>query len=152
WLDVADPGHIGFPIVEIADDGSCVVTKPQGTGGDVTPITVKEQLVYEIGDPANYFSPDVRVSFFSLSVEDLGSNRVQVSGAKGSAPPATYKVSATYRDGFRAAGTLTVIGRDAAQKAERMGQLVYSRVQQAGGKLTNTSTECLSSSDASDQQ
>ncbi|MBL8850715.1 MAG: DUF1446 domain-containing protein, partial [Planctomycetaceae bacterium] len=87
WLELPDPTHIGFPIVEVSADGSCVVTKPAGTGGAVTVATVKEQLLYEIGDPAKYISPDVCVSFLALSVEVLGSDRVRVSGAQGSPPP-----------------------------------------------------------------
>ena len=117
WLDVPDAAHIGFPIVEVSEDGSCIVTKPRGTGGCVTAMTVKEQLVYEIGDPENYLSPDVAVSFLSLAVEDLGNDRVRVSGATGKPRPETYKVSATFRDGFRSAGTLTIIGRNAVAKA-----------------------------------
>ena len=83
--------HIGFPIVEVSEDGSCIVTKPRGTGGCVTELTVKEQLLYEIGDPANYLSPDVTVSFLSLSVEDLGNDRVRVSGATGGRGPRNIK-------------------------------------------------------------
>jgi len=145
WLDVPDLGHIGFPIVELSSDGSCVVTKPRGTGGQVTELTVKEQLVYEIGDPANYLSPDVTVSFLSLLVEDLGDDRVYVSGAIGSPPPATYKVSATFRDGFRSAGTLTVIGRNSVEKARRCGELVLQRVAEGGFELRDSVVECFGS-------
>ncbi len=148
WLDVSNASHIGFPIVEVSSDGSCIVTKPRATGGCVTPATVKEQLVYEIGDPANYLSPDVAVSFLSLAMDDLGQDRVRVSGATGKPHPATYKVSATYRDGFRAAGTLTILGRDAATKARRCGELVLQRVRDAGFVLRDSVVECLGSSDA----
>jgi hypothetical protein len=143
WLDLPDPAHIGFPIVEVAGDGGCVVTKPRGTGGCVSPMTVKEQLVYETGDPANYLSPDVAVSFLSLAVEDSGNDRVRVSGATGRPRPDTYKVSATYRDGFRAAGTLTIVGRDARAKAEHCGELVLERVRDAGHNLRDSMIECL---------
>jgi hypothetical protein len=148
WLDLPDPSHIGFPIVEVSEDGGCVVTKPAGTGGAATAATVKEQLLYEIGDPGAYLSPDVRVSFLSLQVEDLGNDRVRVSGAKGSPPPETLKVSATYRDGFWAAGTLTIIGRDASTKAQRCGEIVLNRVREAGFALSETLIECLSGSDS----
>ena len=145
WLDVADPAHMGFPIVEVSSDGSCVVTKPRDTGGCVTELTVKEQLVYEIGDPASYLSPDATVSFLSLQVEDLGSDRVRVSGADGSPPPASLKVSATYRDGFRSAGMLTIVGRDAVEKARRCGGLVLDRVREAGFEVRDSVVECLGS-------
>jgi acyclic terpene utilization AtuA family protein len=148
WLDVPDAAHIGFPIVEVADDGSCIVTKPRGTGGSVTAMTVKEQLVYEIGDPANYLSPDVAVSFLTLDVTDLGNDRVRVGGATGKPRPDKYKVSATYRDGFRAAGTLTVIGRDATEKGRRCGELVIQRVREAGFELRNSVIECIGNGDA----
>jgi hypothetical protein len=148
WLDVPDAAHIGFPIVEVAADGSSIVTKPRGTGGCVTALTVKEQLVYEIGDPGNYLSPDVAVSFLSLKVDDLGNDRVQISGARGRRHPHSYKVSATYRDGFRAAGVLAIVGRDAAEKARRCGEAVLERVRQAGFELRDSIIECLGSGDA----
>jgi hypothetical protein len=147
WLEIEDAGNISFPIVEVSADGSCVVTKPQGTGGRVNELTVKEQLVYEIGDPARYLSPDVAVSFLSLKVEDPGNDRVRVSGARGSPAPATYKVSATYRDGYRGAGTLTICGRNAVAKARRAGEIVLQRVRDAGHDLRDAVVECLGSGD-----
>ncbi len=147
WLDVPDAAHIGFPIVEVSEDGSCIVTKPRGTGGCVTAMTVKEQLVYEIGDPGNYLSPDVAVSFLALAVEDLGNDRVRVSGATGQPRPEMLKVSATFRDGFRSAGTLTMIGRNAVTKARRCGELVLQRVREAGFEIRDSIIECLGSGD-----
>jgi hypothetical protein len=143
WLSVPGPGDIGFPIVEVAEDGSCVVTKPRGSGGHVTVATVKEQLVYEIGDPANYLSPDVAVSFLNLSVDNLARDRVRVAGAIGKSRPDTLKVSATYRDGFRAAGTLTVVGRDAREKAQRCGDMILGRVRDAGFTLRSSVVEAI---------
>ncbi len=80
WLHLPDVANIGYPIVEVSEDGSCVVTKPVGTGGRVNERTVKEQLLYEIGDPGNYLSPDATVSFLTLGVRDEGNDRVRVSG------------------------------------------------------------------------
>jgi Acyclic terpene utilisation family protein AtuA len=105
---------------------------------------VKEQLVYEIGDPGHYLSPDVTASFLSLQVEDLGHDRVRVSGARGQPPPPTLKVSATYRDGYRAAGTLTIFGRDAVAKGRRCGEIVLQRLREAGHVLRDSVVECLS--------
>jgi hypothetical protein len=147
WLHIPNPAHIGFPIVEVFEDGSCIVTKPRGTGGRVTALNVKEQLLYEIGDPENYLSPDVTVSFLSLAVEELGSDRVRVCGATGKASPDMYKVSATYRDGFRSSGTLTIIGRNSQAKARRCGELVLARVRDAGHELRDCLIECLGSGD-----
>ncbi len=143
WLEMPDSAELSFPIVEVSDDGSCVVTKPANTGGCVDERTVKEQLVYEIGNPDEYLSPDVTVSFLSLSVEDLGDDCVRVSGARGRPAPETLKVSATYRDGFRAAGTLTIFGRDAVTKARRAGEIVLQRVRNAGFELRDSFIECL---------
>jgi fatty-acyl-CoA synthase len=148
WLDVPDPAHIGFPVVEVDRRGGCVVTKPAGTGGLVTPATVKEQLVYEIGDPARYVSPDVTVSFLDLAVEEIGVDRVRVDGARGGPPPATLKVSATLRDGFRAAGTLTIFGPDSAAKARRCGAIVLDRLREAGCVYRDTVVECLGRADS----
>jgi Acyclic terpene utilisation family protein AtuA len=143
WLDVPDPAHMGFPIAEIDADGSCTITKTECSGGQVTEATVKEQLLYEISDPDNYLSPDVAVSFLSLEVQQKGKNRVMVRGAKGRARPATLKVSATYRDGFRAAGMLTIFGPRAVLKAQRCGEIVLQRLRDAGHAFRDSIIECL---------
>ncbi|MDP2325750.1 MAG: acyclic terpene utilization AtuA family protein, partial [Gammaproteobacteria bacterium] len=143
WLDLPDPANIGFPVVELGEDGSLAVTKPAGTGGEVSEWTVKEQLLYEIGDPANYLSPDCRVDFTALRVAATCPDRVRVTGARGSAPTAFYKVSATYQDGYRAAGTLTIFGRDAVAKARRCGEIIFERLRQAGYDYPRKHIECL---------
>ena len=143
WLDLPDPAHIGFPIAEVDRAGSCVITKPPASGGAVTVATVQEQLVYEIGDPARYVSPDACVSFLELAVEEIAANRVRVTGARGASRPATLKVSATHRDGFRAAGTLTIVGDHARAKAERCGRIVLERLREAGWIYRDTLVECL---------
>ena len=119
WLQTPEVDHIGFPIVDINADGSCVVTKPRGSGGRVCRQTVKEQLVYEIGDPDAYLSPDVTVSMLSVQIDDDGNDRIRVRGARGRPAPTAYKVSATYPDGFWAEGRLTIFGSDAVPKARR---------------------------------
>ena len=106
--------------------------------------TVKEQLLYEIGDPANYLSPDAIVSFLGLRFEDLGNDRVRVTGAIGRAPTEFYKVSATYHAGWRPAGMLTVVGNDAVAKARQCGRNILGRLRRApAGSLV----ECLGSGD-----
>ena len=127
WESVPDWENIGFPIVEAAADGSFVVTKPPGTGGLVTRATVAEQLLYEIGDPRAYLVPDVTCDFTAVTFEQVGENRVRVSGARGRAPTPTYKVSATYVDGFRNAAFLTIGGTQAVGKARRTGETILAR-------------------------
>lgn len=143
WLHLHGQHAIGYPLVEVSEDGSCVVTKPAGTGGAVTLQTVKEQLLYEIGDPGNYLSPDVTVSFLTLKVESIGENRVRVSGATGRAPPPAYKVSATYRDGYKAHGMLTIFGHDAVKKARCAGEGIIRRLQEEGCVYREHLIECL---------
>jgi len=143
WLAIPGPARIGFPIVEVAEDGSCAVTKPPGTGGRVSAQTVKEQLVYEIGDPGAYLSPDATVSFLALDVEDEGNDRVRVGGARGRPAPSAYKVSATWQDGFWAEGQLTVFGDDAISKARRAGQAVLERLRSQGAPPRESLVECL---------
>jgi len=145
WLEVAGAEDIGFPFVEIQPDGSFVIAKPDGTGGEVSLATVKQQLLYEVGDPGAYLSPDATVSFLGLSLESVGRDRVAVRGAKGSAPTDSYKVSAAYRDGFKSHGLLTVFGRDAAQKARACGEIVLKRLEQAGSRPERSLIECLGS-------
>ncbi len=143
WLDVPGLVDIGFPIAEIDAQGGCVVTKPAASGGRVSLETVKEQLLYEIGDPANYLSPDVCVSFAGLQLEQRTEDRVAVRGATGGPPPPTLKVSATYRDGFRSAAQLTVFGIAARRKAQLSGELVLERLRRNGWHYRDQLVECL---------
>ena len=128
WHLVPDWAHIGYPIVECEADGSFTVSKAPGTGGLITPATVGEQMLYEIGDPGAYLLPDVGCDFRQVRMVQTGPDRVHVSGALGFAPPPTLKVSATYMRGWRCTGTLTIVGMDAKAKAQRSGQAIYQRV------------------------
>ncbi len=112
--DLAD---IGYPIAELNDDASCVITKPAGSGGRVNRETVIEQLVYEIGDPAHYLTPDVDVDFTTVDVKEAGPDRVTVWGATGRPAPVTLKVSLAYAAGYMASSQLLVYGRDCVAKA-----------------------------------
>lgn len=143
WLEISDPAHLGYPFVEMEADGSFILTKPKETAGMVTMETVKEQLLYEIGDPDRFLGPDVITSFLSLELKQEAKDRIHVSGAKGIAPPATYKVSATYSDGFRAEGTLAVFGRDVELKARRSGEIILQRLKDAGYTYERSIIECL---------
>jgi len=128
WQDVPDWAHIGYPIVECRADGSFDVTKPKGTGGLIAPQCVAEQLLYEIHDPAHYLLPDVVCDFTQVRMVQAGAHRVHVSGARGRAPTASYKVSSTYLDGFKTSAQLTIVGFDAAAKAQRTGETILERV------------------------
>lgn len=148
WDTVPDWPRIGYPIVECSADGSFVVTKPAGTGGKITPAVVGEQMLYEIGDPAAYLLPDVTADFTQVRIEQAGEHRVRVHGARGRAPTASYKVSATYVDGFKTAAQLTIVGFDAVAKAQRTGQAILARTsallaQHGFGDYSGTQLEVL---------
>ena len=128
WEQVPDWENIGFPIVEASADGSFVITKVPGTGGLVTPATVAEQLLYEIGDPRAYLVPDVSCDFTDVRLAQDGAHRVRVTGAIGRAPTASYKVSATFADGWRNTGFLTIGGEQAVAKARRTGAALLARM------------------------
>jgi hypothetical protein len=130
WESVPDWAHSGYPIVECAADGSFTITKAEGTGGLVTPATVGEQLLYEIGDPARYVLPDVVCDFTQVTMTQSAAHRVDVRGARGHAPTPDYKVSATYADGYRATGQLTVVGFDADRKAQRTADAILERTRE----------------------
>ena len=130
WDTVPDWAHIGYPIVECAEDGSFTVTKVPGTGGLVSPATVGEQLLYEIGDPGAYLLPDVTCDFRQVTMDQVGEHRVRVAGARGSAPPETLKVSATTLVGWRCDGMTVIVGIDAVAKARRTGNSLIERTRE----------------------
>jgi hypothetical protein len=127
WERVPDWHNIGYPIAECQADGSFVLTKPRNTGGLVSPATVGEQTLYEIGDPAAYLLPDVTADFSQVRLSQAGPNRVSVTGARGRAPTSQYKVSATYQDGWRAVALVSIAGVDAVRKAKRTAQALLAR-------------------------
>ncbi|WBH17529.1 acyclic terpene utilization AtuA family protein [Sphingomonas radiodurans] len=128
WEKVPDWAHIGYPIIECHADGDFVVTKPEGTGGLISPAAVSEQILYEVGDPQAYALPDVVCDFSQLSVTADGDERVRVSNAKGYPPTGKLKTCVTYENGYRFIGIMPVVGRDAAKKAQRQAEAVITRV------------------------
>jgi len=128
WQRVPSMLDVGYPIVEAEPNGDFVVTKHPGTGGMVTRETVTEQLLYEIGDPRAYLTPDVTADFTSFRVIEEGPDRVRVTGARGGPPPDTLKVSMVYLDGFRAIGTALVSGPNAVAKGERLAEMLWHRL------------------------
>ncbi|MEO5618868.1 MAG: acyclic terpene utilization AtuA family protein [Candidatus Eisenbacteria bacterium] len=128
WRRIPKFAEIGYPLIEVSADGSFVVTKHAGTGGRVTMRTVKEQLVYEMGDPRGYITPDVVADFASARIEQVGRDRVRVWGVKGRPAPSSLKVSASYFDGWKASGTLIISGPEAADKARAFASLFWKRV------------------------
>jgi hypothetical protein len=127
WDQVPDWFNIGYPIAECRADGSFVVSKPDNTGGLIVPGVIAEQALYEIGDPASYLLPDVAADFSNVHLTQVAPNQVLVEGARGRAPTSSYKVSATYQDGYRAVATVSIVGPDAARKAERTGEALIAR-------------------------
>jgi hypothetical protein len=132
WRKVPDMARIGYPIVECAPDGSFVVTKHAGTGGLVDVSTVAHQLVYEMGDPENYITPDGSADFTSIRLREDGPNRVHCSGIRGKPATPTYKVSLSYEDGYKCSGQLTVSGPDALEKAQLCARIVWQRLELDG--------------------
>jgi hypothetical protein len=129
WQTVPDWHNIGYPIAICRPDGVFRITKPAGTGGLVCPATVAEQTLYEIGDPAAYFLPDVVADFSHVTITQTGENEVEVAGARGRPPTTQYKISATYQDGYRAVATVSIVGPEAAAKAERTGRTLIDRAE-----------------------
>lgn len=149
WHLLADSiDMIGYPYVEVQADGKFVCTKPAETGGLVSIGTVAEQLLYEIGDPQSYILPDVCCDFSAVQMTQVGDNRVSVEGARGGAAPATYKVCATIRDGYRGGSTLSFYGIGADQKATALAEAIFRgsrRIfkQQAMQDFSQTSVELM---------
>jgi hypothetical protein len=127
WDKVPDWHNIGYPIAECRWDGGFVVSKPDSTGGLIVPGVIAEQTLYEIGDPAAYLLPDVTADFSDVRVTQIAADKVRVEGARGRAPTNKYKISATYQDGYRAVATVSIVGPNAAIKAERTGAALIAR-------------------------
>jgi hypothetical protein len=148
WSELSDPAYPGYPLVEIDADGSFTISKPPGTGGAVNVETVGEQLLYEVGDPAAYLTPDVVVDFTTLTLTPSGPDAVRVTGARGKPATDTYKVSIAYRDGHAASGTLVITGPDAVDKARRCGDIILDRLRRAGTVPKHYLAEVLGGGDA----
>ncbi len=127
WQDVPGWDNMGMPIVEVAEDGSFIMTKTPDTGGLVVPGSVGEQMLYEIGDPRAYLLPDVICDWSDVTLEQVGPDQVLVKGGKGLGRTGSYKVSATHADGWRAVTTLTLAAIDAPAKAERVADAILTR-------------------------
>ncbi len=128
WRSVqAGWDDMGYPIVECDAAGTFIVTKPPGTGGQVTSATVAEQITYEVHDPAAYVLPDVICDWRDIRLEDLGRDRVRVTGARGMTPTADYKASLTWHDGFRCLATLMIVGPEARSRAQQVGEAILKR-------------------------
>ena len=132
WESVPDLANLGYPIAEVDASGDFVVTKHPGLGGLVTPAVVKEQLLYEIGDPRAYPTPDATADFTSFSLEDLGRDRVRISGVRGSPPPEHLKVSISYQDGWTNAVGLTFVWPHAVERARATEKLLLDRCRKLG--------------------
>jgi len=132
WRTVPNLAGIGYPIVEVAPDGTFVVTKKPGTGGLVDTGTVTSQLLYELGDPTRYLTPDVVADFTSVRLDEDGTDRVRVSGIRGGEPTGTYKVSVGMHAGWRTAAQLTVGGPDAVDKARLTADILFDRLAEDG--------------------
>ncbi len=141
WRSIPDLANVGYPIVEAASDGSFTVTKHPGTGGRVSVQTVTEQLVYEMGDPRSYITPDVIADFTTIRLASGGENRVTVSGIKGRPPTDKLKVSVAYRAGFKAVGTLVYAWPDALDKARAADGILRARLDRLGLRFDRILTE-----------
>jgi len=146
WRDIPDLANVGYPIVEGSADGTFVVTKHPGTGGRVSVHTVAEQLVYEMGDPRSYITPDVIADFTTIRIEDVGQDRVRVFGIEGRAPTDKLKVSIAYRAGFKAVGTLVYSWPDALDKAKLADRVLRERMDRMGLRFDEILTEFVGAS------
>lgn len=136
-----DFANIGYPIADVNEQGTVHITKPSQTGGEVSEATVSEQLVYEIGDPTAYLTPDVSADFTSPDVNQIDNNLVALEGIEGSSPPNTYKVSIHYKDGYKLAGNLLYSRPDALAKARKAADILQNRIDTLELEIPETTAE-----------
>ena len=146
WRSIPDLANVGYPIAEANPDGSFVITKHPGTGGRVSIPSVTEQLVYEMGDPHEYITPDVIADFTTIRLEDAGPDRVRVFGIEGRPATDKLKVSIAYRAGFKAVGTLVYSWPDALEKAELADRVLRERLDRLGLRFDQVLTEFVGAS------
>jgi len=148
WQQVPDWAHMGYPVIDVSDDGSFVLTKPEGSGGLIHPGAVAEQILYEIGDPASYLMPDVTCDFRQARVRSISPDAVRVDGARGRPPTASYKANGTWRDGYQLQVMMAIRGIDAPTKARKTADALLARTrdqlrQRALPDYSQTSVELL---------
>jgi len=141
WQNIPDMANVGFPIAEASPDGSFVITKHDGTGGRVNLPSVKEQLVYEMGDPHEYITPDCVADFTTIRLEHAGKDRVRVYGIKGRQATDSLKVSISYTAGYKAVGTLVYSWPDAYDKAQAADKILRARLDKLGLRFDQILTE-----------
>jgi hypothetical protein len=141
WQNIPDLANVGFPIVEAYPSGEFVITKHEGTGGRINIPSIKEQLLYEMGDPHSYITPDVVADFTTINLKDDGADRVRVYGIEGKENTEFYKVSIAYSAGWKAVGTLVYSYPDAYEKAKAADQILRSRLEKLGLKFDVILTE-----------
>ncbi len=146
WRSIPDLANIGYPIVEASGDGTFVVTKHPGTGGRINVPSVTEQLVYEMGDPHSYITPDVVADFTSIKLEQAGENRVRVFGIVGRPATDKLKVSIAYRNGYKAVGSLVYAWPDALEKAQLADRVLRERLDRLGLHFDHILTEFVGAS------
>ncbi len=146
WRSIPDLANVGYPIAEARADGTFVITKHEGTGGRVSVASVTEQLVYEMGDPHEYITPDVVADFTTIQLEQDGENRVRIHGIQGRPATDKLKVSIAYRAGFKAVGTLVYSWPDALDKAKLADTILRGRLERLGLHFDQILTEFVGAS------
>ncbi|HSE31951.1 MAG TPA: acyclic terpene utilization AtuA family protein [Pyrinomonadaceae bacterium] len=141
WQNIPDLAHVGFPIAEASPDGTFIITKHENTGGCINVPSIKEQLVYEMGDPHEYITPDCVADFTTIRLEDAGKDRVRVFGIQGRPATEFLKVSISYSAGFKAVGTLVYSWPDAYAKAQAADRILRARLDRLGLTFDQILTE-----------
>src|SRR5579883_2321337 len=143
WRSIPDLAHIGYPIAEVWENGEALITKAPGTGGRVNFDTLREQLLYEVHDPAHYLTPDVDVDMTTVRMEEIGPDQVHVTGATGRPAPATLKIVAGYEDGYMGQAMLGYAWPDALAKAQLAAEIVQQQMQETGLRAEETLVEFI---------
>ncbi len=141
WETIPNVADIGYPIIEAREDGTFAITKHEGTGGRITIASIKEQLLYEMGDPREYITPDCIADFTTIALEQEGPDRVRFSGIKGRPATDSYKVSISYSAGWKAIGSLVYAWPDAYKKAQAADRVLRERLDRLGLKFDSVLTE-----------